>query len=230
MNAEDGVPRYFPTIICDKLCGYILASSVGMALFARTQTGVGQQVQVAMMDAMVGFNMIEHLWGGVLDDPDLGYGYNRMLSSHRRPYQTADGYLSLLAITNEQWRRLFVAMDRPDLIGDPRFAEIKPRGDNIDQLYKIVVDEMKKKTTKEWGALLSKADLPSDVVNDFRGLLTDPYLTECGFFQRFEHPTEGRMVSMTSPTTYSRTKASIHRLPPKLGEHTQEILAELRSA
>lgn len=230
MNADDGVPRYVPTIICDKLCGYILASSVGMALYARAKTGVGQQVQVAMMDAMVGFNMIEHLWGGVLDDPDLGLGYNRMLSPHRRPYQTADGYLSLLAITNEQWRRLFIAMDRQDLIGDPRFAEIKPRGDNIDELYKIVVDEMKKKTSNEWGALLSKADLPSDVVNDFRSLLADPYLTECGFFQRFEHPTEGRIVSMTGPTTYSRTKASIHRLPPKLGEHTQEILSELRGA
>ena len=227
MNKVDGEPRYFPTVICDKLCGYILASSIGMALYARERTGAGQQVQVAMMDAMVGFNMVEHLWGAVLDQPELGLGYSRMMTPHRRPYQTSDGYISLLAVTNDQWRRLFAVLDRPDLIGDPRFAEIKPRADNIDELLAIVVEEIRKRPTAEWLDRFSKADLPSGVVNDFEGLLNDPYLSECGYFQRFQHPSEGRIVSMTPPVSYSQTKASIHRLPPRLGEHTDEILHEL---
>ena len=109
-----GEPRYFPTVICDKLCGYSLASAIGMALYARERTGKGQEVHVPMMETMVGFNLLEHLWAGVLDEPERGLGYSRMLTPHRRPYKTLDGYICLLANTDEQWRRMFVVIDRKD--------------------------------------------------------------------------------------------------------------------
>jgi len=227
MNKIDGEPRYFPTVICDKLCGYILASSIGMALYSRERTGAGQEVHVAMMDAMVGFNMIEHLWSGVLDEAEKGLGYSRMLTPHRRPYQTLDGYVSLLAVTNDQWQRLLTAVDRADLVGDPRFTEIGPRASNIDELYAIVVEQMKKRTTGDWIKRLDEAEIPNGVVNDFQDLLVDEYLAESRFFRRMQHPTEGRVVSMAVPVSFSKTAASIHRLAPRLGEHTEEILNEV---
>ncbi len=227
MNKIDGEPRYFPTVICDKLCGYILASSIGMALYSRERTGAGQEVHVAMMDTMVGFNMIEHLWSGVLDEAEKGLGYSRMLTPHRRPYQTLDGYVSLLAVTNDQWQRLLTAVDRADLVGDPRFTEIGPRASNIDELYAIVVEQMKKRTTEDWIKRLDEAEIPNGVVNDFQDLLVDEYLAESRFFRRMQHPTEGRVVSMAVPVSFSKTAASIHRLAPRLGEHTEEILNEV---
>ncbi|MFH1341937.1 MAG: CoA transferase [Pseudomonadota bacterium] len=227
MNKIDGEPRYFPTVICDKLCGYILASSIGMALYSRERTGAGQEVHVAMMDTMVGFNMIEHLWCGVLDEAEKGLGYSRMLTPHRRPYQTLDGYVSLLAVTNDQWQRLLTAVDRADLAGDPRFTEIGPRASNIDELYAIVVEQMKKRTTGDWIKRLDEAEIPNGVVNDFQDLLVDEYLAESRFFRRMQHPTEGRVVSMAVPVSFSKTAASIHRLAPRLGEHTEEILNEV---
>lgn len=178
MNVVDGMPRYFPTIICDKLCGYILASSIGMALFARERTGLGQEVHVAMMDAMVGFNMIEHLWGGVIDRPDLGLGYSRMLTPHRRPYKTSDGYISLLAVTDDQWRRLFTAMERSELAHDPRFLHLEDRVRHIDELYGIVVETIKTRTTAEWQERLNIADIPNGPVNDFQSIFTNEYLEE----------------------------------------------------
>lgn len=227
MNKIDGEPRYFPTVICDKLCGYILASSIGIALYSRERTGAGQEVHVAMMDTMVGFNMIEHLWSGVLDEAEKGLGYSRMLTPHRRPYQTLDGYVSLLAVTNDQWQRLLTAVDRADLVGDPRFTEIGPRASNIDELYAIVVEQMKKRTTGDWIKRLDEAEIPNGVVNDFQDLLVDEYLAESRFFRRMQHPTEGRVVSMAVPVSFSKTAASIHRLAPRLGEHTEEILNEV---
>jgi crotonobetainyl-CoA:carnitine CoA-transferase CaiB-like acyl-CoA transferase len=228
MNARvTGEPRYFPTVICDKFCGYVLASSIGMALFARERTSKGQQVHVAMMDTMVGFNMLEHLWGGVIDEPSLGIGYSRMLTPHRRPYRTSDGHISVLAVTNEQWRRLFVAMDRPDLLGDGRFADIGPRAENIDVLYGLVVEGMKCQTTQEWRRRLDAADVPNGEVNDLEDLLRDPYLQETGFFQKMQHPTEGAFVAMSIPVEFSQTRPSIRSLPPRLGEHTDVVLAEL---
>ena len=222
-----GEPRYFPTAICDKFCGYVLASSIGMALFARERTSKGQEVHLAMMDAMVGFNMLEHLWGGVIDDPSLGIGYSRMLTPHRRPYRTKDGYISVLAVNNKQWRRLFVAIDRPDLVGDVRFADIGPRAKNIDDLYSILVDAMKSQATAEWRRRLDAVDVPNGEVNDFEGLLKDPYLRETGFFQKMQHPTEGCFVAMSIPVDFSETEPSIRTLPPRLGQHTESVLSEL---
>jgi len=230
MNRLGGEPRYFPTVVCDKLCGYILASSVGMALYARERTGLGQEVHVAMMDAMVGFNMIEHLWGGVLDEPDLGIGYSRMLTPHRRPYKTSDGYIALLAVTNEQWQRLFVAIERPELAGDPRFARMEARVKNIDELYSVVVKAMEGRTTDDWLARLTAADIPNGPVEDFQAVFRDEYLRESRFFRRMEHPTEGRIVSMAPLANFSGTAASVHRFPPRLGEHTDEILSELATS
>jgi len=229
MNKRNGEPQYFPTVICDKLCGYILASTVGMALFARERTGLGQEVHLAMMDAMVGFNMIEHLWGGVLDEPELGIGYNRLLTPNRRPYKTSDGYVAVLAVTTEQWRRLFGAIDRPELADDPRFSTMEARVKNIDGLYGLVREVMATRTTQEWLARLSTADVPNGPVEDFEEVFRDEYLKESRFFQRVEHPSEGRFVSMAPPATFSKTATSLHRFPPRLGQHTDEILRELES-
>lgn len=224
-----GEPRYFPTVICDKLCGYVLASSIGMALYARERTGLGQEVHVPMMETMVGFNMLEHLWGGVLDQPELGLGYSRMLTPHRRPYRTLDGYICLLANTDGQWRRMFGAIDRQDLLGDPRFTEIAPRSRNIDTLYGILTEAMAKRTTEDWRQRLDAADIPNGPVMTLEQIYNDPYLAETDFFHRVEHPTEGRFVTMAVPTHFSRTPARVRRLPPRLGEHTQEVIEQLRA-
>jgi len=229
MNRLDGQPRYLPTVVCDKLCGYILASSVGMALYARERSGVGQEVHVAMMDAMVGFNMIEHLWGGVLDQPELGIGYSRLMTPHRRPYKTKDSHISLLAVTNEQWRRLFLAIGRPDLAEDPRFARLEARVMNIDELYGIISETMETRTTEVWLERLTAADVPNGPVEDFQAVFRNEYLAESRFFRRLEHPTEGKIVSMAPLASFSKTAASVHRFPPRLGEHTTEILKELEA-
>lgn len=223
-----GEPRYFPTVICDKLCGYVLASSIGMALFARERLGVGQEVHVPMMETMVGFNMLEHLWAGVFDEPKNGLGYSRMLTPHRRPYRTLDGYVCLLANTDEQWRRMFGVIDRPDLVGDPRFAEIAPRSRNIDALYGLVTEAMSRRTTDDWRQRLDAADIPNGPVLTLDEIFHDPYLTETDFFHRTTHPTEGAFVTMSVPTSFSETPAGVRRLPPRLGEHTGEIVDEIK--
>ena len=86
---------------------------------------------------------------------------------------------------------------------------------------------MKKRTTGDWIKRLDEAEIPNGVVNDFQDLLVDEYLAESRFFRRMQHPTEGKVVSMAVPVSFSKTAASIHRLAPRLGEHTEEILNEV---
>jgi crotonobetainyl-CoA:carnitine CoA-transferase CaiB-like acyl-CoA transferase len=226
-RGSDGAPRFVPTVMADKITGMALASAIGMALFARERTGEGQQLHVPMVDTLVQFTLIEHLWGATLQQPELGLGYGRMLSPHRRPYPTRDGHITVLAVTDEQWRRLFAAIGRPELIEDKRFATLTARTANVDTMLAMVAEALRARPTAEWTVILDKADVPNGAVNTLEDLLDDPYLAETGFFQPADHPTEGRVTLMAIPAEYDGTPAAIRRLPPQLGEHTAEVLAEI---
>jgi crotonobetainyl-CoA:carnitine CoA-transferase CaiB-like acyl-CoA transferase len=227
LNAgPDGAPRYFPTVVVDKLTGATLASMIGMALFHRERTGEGQEIHLPMMETILSFALVEHLWYGTLGEPEKGVGYPRMLTPHRRPYQTKDGYISVIAHSDAQWGKLFEAMGVPHLIDDPRFNSVPARSANIDAVYATLTEGMKQRTTAEWLAELRPADIPCGKANRLDELFDDDYLTETGYFEPYDHPVEGKVVIPAIPARFSKSPPSVHRPWPKLGEHTREILAE----
>jgi formyl-CoA transferase len=176
---------------------------------------------------MLQFNLFEHLWEGALGSNDgTGLGYPRMFSPHRRPYATKDGHICLLAVNNEQWRRLLCAIDKTHVLDDPRFCHMAERMRNINELYRIVGDAIRNKTTAEWNAIFASADVPHGPVRDLKDLMQDAYIKETGFFQRVEHPTEGDMVMTSIPVHFSASPGNVRYLPPNLGEHSIEVLIE----
>jgi crotonobetainyl-CoA:carnitine CoA-transferase CaiB-like acyl-CoA transferase len=226
-GGPSGEPRYVPMAVCDKICGYVLASAIGMALFHRERSGKGQEVHVPMLETMVAFNLVDHLWHGVLAEPEKGLRYPRMLTEHRRPFPTKDGHICILATTDAQSRHLFEAIDCPELADDPRFSTLARRTDNIGELYEIVIDGMRRRTTAEWRERLDSFDVPNGVVTSLEGLLADPYLNDAGFFEPVEHPSEGKMLTMAIPMMFSGSPGDSFRLPPpRLGEHTRNVLGE----
>jgi crotonobetainyl-CoA:carnitine CoA-transferase CaiB-like acyl-CoA transferase len=224
--APDGAPRYVPSVIVDKLTGQMLASMVGMALFHRERTGQGQEVHVPMLETTLAFLLVEHMWGMVLNQPELGMGYPRMLTPHRRPYATQDGYISVIAVSDAHWSRLFEAMGRAALIDDPRFATIAARSDNVDALYGVLTEGMRERTTAEWLQILGTLDLPCGPANMLPDLLADAYLQETAFFQPMQHPLDGDVTVTAFPARFSASPSSVRRLWPALGEHTEEVLRE----
>ncbi len=226
-KGADGEPRYVPMVVCDKVCGHVLAGAVGMALFERERSGMGQEVHVPMMETMSAFTLVDHLWHGVFGEPEKGLGYPRMLTPYRRPYATRDGHVCLLATTDRQWRNLFAAIERAELADDPRFSTIAQRTANIDELYTLLAEAMRGRTTEEWRARLDRFDIPNGGVNDLASLVADPYLRDTGFFQPLLHPSEGPTVTMAIPTSFSRSPGEVRLPPPRLGEHNAEILGEL---
>jgi len=227
VDRANGEPRYVPMAIADKFCGHILASSIGMALFSRERTGEGQEVHVPMLDTMLSFNLMEHLWTDFVD-PKVGEpGYARMFSPQRRPFATKDGHVCLLAVTNDQWKRMFAAMERPELMDDPRFRTLQLRAENITALYTIVADEFRRRTSAEWFERLTAAGIPNGPVNKLSGLAEYPYLKETGFFRRYDHPIAGPAVMAAIPVEYTKSPGSVRMPPPMLGEHTGSVLGEL---
>ncbi len=180
-----------------------------------------------MFETMVSFMLWDH-WMGLTFSPPLGpAGYDRLLSPFRRPYKTKDGYLAVLPYTTAQWQRFFQLAGRPELAADPRFMEMSARHANIDELYRLTAEIIKTKPTDEWHGLLSAADVPAARVLGPDDLLTDPHLSARGLFEPHTHPTEGDIINIGIPTRFSATPGSVRRLAPRLGEHSDEILAEL---
>ncbi|MGE0271239.1 MAG: CaiB/BaiF CoA transferase family protein [Alphaproteobacteria bacterium] len=224
---RSGTPEYMPTMIADKLCGYALANGITTALLHRERTGEGQEVHVPMYDTMVAFNLIDHLWNGVLAEPEKGLGYQRALTPHRRPHKTKDGYIAVMASTDSQWAKMFGIIGKPELAQDARFAKSVDRVPRLAELYALVAEHLEKRTTAEWVAEFDRAQIPSGAVNTLEDLLLDPYFVKQGFFRKETHPTEGAMLSISHPTYYSKTASVYARQAPRQGQHTREILASM---
>lgn len=220
-----GEPRFVPMAVCDKLVGQMLASSIGMALACRGKTGIGQEVSVPMLESVIAFNMVEHLWWGILGEPEKGLGYPRMFTPHRRPYATKDGYVCVMATSDQQSLRLLEALEMPEMAADPRFATLPDRIANIDTFYGAIVERMKTRTTAEWLERLEKADVPHGTVASLQDIVDDPMLWRSGFFKQTEHPTEGPMITMDVTMKFGETPGAIRMGAPGLGEHTHEVLS-----
>lgn len=225
-SLQQGEPRYMPMVMADKLCGQILASAIGMALFHRERTGRGQVVEVPMFETMLAFNLLEHLWGAAHDQPRGEIGYPRTFMPERRPFRTADGHICLMASSDDQWQRLLPALGLSELARDPRYERLVNRARHFDELYARVAERIALRTTDEWHAILDAADIPNAPLRSLPDLMSDTYVRETGFFRDYVHPTEGPMTTTSIPVRFSQTPGNLRRPPPKLGEHTGEVLRE----
>ncbi len=220
-------PAYAPVTLVDRLTGLHAAYAVSAALYAREKTGRGQAIEVPMYEAAVQFVLGDHL-GGLTFDPPIGApGYARLLTPHRRPYETRDGHLCLLVYNDKQWRSFLAAIGEPERFErDPRFASQTARGEHIDAVYAYVADVMRTRTTAEWERLLETADIPHQPMNSPADLLADPHLRATGFIRAEQHPTEGALRGTAAPTSWSATPPAAPAPAPRLGEHTVAVLRE----
>jgi crotonobetainyl-CoA:carnitine CoA-transferase CaiB-like acyl-CoA transferase len=223
----EGEPRYLPTIIADKTTAMVVVQSVLAALFHKERTGEGQEIEVPMFESMVSFVMTEHLWGQSFEPPIGKAGYVRLMASHRRPYKTRDGeYLAVLPYWDNHWRTFCEVAGRPELADDERFIDMSTRLKNINESYRVTGEIIAGRDRHEWLELLGDTNVPMMVVNSLDDLIEDPHLVESGFWQEFDHPTEGRIRTSSPPMNFSKTPASIRKLGPRLGENSEEILLE----
>jgi crotonobetainyl-CoA:carnitine CoA-transferase CaiB-like acyl-CoA transferase len=222
----DGIPRYVPNALVDRIVGLTAVGAVCASLVNRDRTGRGQRVDIPMFETMAGFVLGDHM-GGLTYQPPLDKGgYARHLSRDRRPYKTSDGYICVIVYNDKQWENFFKATGRDDLRGDPKFATFAGRAVNIDVVYGELARIFETRTTAEWSELLTKADVPVMPMHDLEGMLQDPHLVATGFFPVVDHPTEGPIHSMKVSATWSETPAETRRLAPRLSEHCEEVLRE----
>lgn len=222
------VPRYFPVNFCDRTTGIYAVGAITTALFYRERTGEGQAIDIPMFETMAQFILGDNLYGETFI-PSLGpTGYARILAPERRPYATKDGYVCAVIYNDKHWETFFALAGRADVFrSTPQYRSLAGRTQCINELYGFAGEIFKTRTTAEWINLLTDADIPVAPMHTLDSLLQDPHLLATDFFEVVEHPSEGKLRLMRSPTEWSGTPAEIQRLPPRPGEHSGEILGEL---
>ncbi|WP_327100635.1 CoA transferase [Nocardia vinacea] len=222
-----GAPGYVGTIMADKVAGLTALYATVMALFHRERTGAGQEVEVAMFETMAAFVLVEHA-NGALFDPPLGAAvYPRAVAPNRKPYRTADGYISALVYNDKQWSA-FIDAVQPSW-ASAEFATLEQRARRIDTVYALLGETFRERSTGEWLELLRSLDIPAAPVRTLDELFDNPHLRAADFFEIVESP-YGAVRFPGPPTWFSRTPGRVAGPAPRLGEHTAEIVRELGAA
>jgi crotonobetainyl-CoA:carnitine CoA-transferase CaiB-like acyl-CoA transferase len=219
-----GEPRFAPFVLCDHITGIIAAQAITAALFERERSGAGQALEVPMYESMAHFVLTEHMFRRTFE-PDGPTGDPRVMNPDAKPIPTADGYISVSANTDAQAFAFFRAIGRPELCDDPRFNSVVARFRNVDAYFAIRAAALREHPTAHWVAKFREADLPAMPFATIEALLEDPHLWESGFLRREEHPTEGPMVGLSRPVSFSTAERDELPLAPRLGADARAVLA-----
>lgn len=225
---EGGPPVRVGVAIADIGAGMYATQAILAALFRREfgDDGEGQKIDVSLYDGQVAWMtyMASYYFA-------TGNTPGRMGSKHPTiaPYQafkTQDDYIVVAVSSENMWPRFCRAINRKDLIDDPRFATNTDRVENRAELDTILNAELGEYTTDDIAERLNDYGVPASPIKDMANIFENPQVEARGMHQQVNHPSVGEIEMPGSPMHFSSTPTSIRHPPPQLGEHTEAILRE----
>jgi crotonobetainyl-CoA:carnitine CoA-transferase CaiB-like acyl-CoA transferase len=217
-------------------CGFPVGDTVGglnaafaimAALLHRERTGEGQFVDVALLDSimpMMGWVAANLLIGG--QQPQL-MGNDNFTAAPSGTFRTRDGYINIAANQQQQWQDLAAALGVPELVTDARFQERDTRKNNRAQLTPILEEKLMTETTGHWVEVLNAKGIPSGAILSLEEALTAPQVVHRQSIRSIDEPKIGPLKLFTLTAKFEKTPGSIDTPPPRLSQHTCEVLASL---
>jgi len=226
-DQSGGGPQKVGVAVADLFTGMYACTSILAALRHRDLTGIGQAVDMALLDTQVA--MLANLGANYLT---TGVAPQRMGNAHQNivPYQVfevADGHMILAVGNDSQFAKFCEVAGAPHIAQDPRFARNAERVRHRATLVPMLAALMKARTRSDWLASLEAAKVPSGPINDLADVFADPHVQAREMTVRLAHPLSGEVNLVASPIKLSATPVQYRRPPPLLGEHTAEVLGEL---
>ena len=227
-EGEEGAgPVKVGVALTDILTGLYSTVAMLAALAHRDQAGVGQHVDMALLDVQVAC-----LANQAMNYLTTGNPPRRLGNAHPNivPYQdfpTADGDFILTVGNDGQFRKFAEVAGQPQWADDPRFVTNKQRVANRAELIPLIRQATVFKTTAEWVSQLEAAGVPCGPINDLAQMFQDPQVLARGLAVSIAHPLAGSVPQVASPIRLSETPVEYRRAPPLLGEHTEVVLEEV---
>jgi crotonobetainyl-CoA:carnitine CoA-transferase CaiB-like acyl-CoA transferase len=220
-----GRPRMVRLIVPDKLTAVTAAQGITAALLARERTGQGQHVRLSMLDATISFlwpeGMSAHTF---LTDRERGGGPSL---AQDLIFETADGFITAGAVSDGEWQGLARAVDHPEWLDDERFRTAAGRIAHVEDRLQLLAEVLRTRGSGEWLERFDAAQVPCAPVLRREDLPEHPQIRANELLVESVHPHAGPMREARPPVRFDRTPADIRRPAPALGEHTDEILAEI---
>ena len=217
-----GPPARSPFSPVDQATGYHAVIGILAALMQRDQTGIGVKVETSLFDSAVGFlgYFLQSYWQRGVEPVRPGSGHESLC-----PYQafdTADRPI-ILGIANDGfWRSFCDLVGRPDLASDPRFAIGSQRVANRETVVPLVAELLRNRTRAEWLAELGARNIPASPVHSLGELSAHPHTEASGMVLH-----SGDFQTIATPLRAAGERLEIYRRPPRLGQHSREIVNEL---
>ena len=221
-----GGPQKVGVAVSDIMTGLYATVGIQAALMHRDRTGVGQHIDMALLDtqvAMIANLNMNYLISGVVP--------GRMGNAHANivPYQafpTSDGHVILAVGNDGQFEKFCQIANRPDLGDDPRFRRNADRVRHREILVPIVAALIKGRTTREWTSACDGAQVPCGPINRLDQVFADRQVVHRQMRIDLPHPLSGTVPQVVNPLKFSQTPLEYHSAPPLLGQHTAGVLAE----
>jgi len=224
---KDGKPTRVGPSIGDISAGMFTSIGILAALQYRNVTGLGQKVDVAMLDCQVA--MLENAISRYVVTGDIPSPAGNRHSSivPFEPFETADGEIMIAAGNDALWTKFCKVMERSDLAENESFKTNLLRNTNYDTLRPMIAEVIQTKNTHEWQEILDNAGVPNGPINTVDKVIQDPQVISREMIVEIEHPVAGKLKMPGVPVKLSETPGSIRRPAPLLGQHTDEILREM---
>ena len=222
-----GGPQKVGVAVVDLLTGMYATQAVLAALFHRSRTGEGQYIDMALLDVQVA--MTANMSTNYLHS---GKAPRRWGNAHPNvvPYQTfrtADGWIIVATGNDGQFRRFCELGGRPELADDPRFARMRDRIGSRDVLVPMLAEMVATRTSKAWIDGMEAAGVPCGPINDLAQVFENPQVQARGMRVDIERADAGPVKLVANPIKATRTPPAYRLPPPRLGEHTDEVLSRV---
>lgn len=212
------------TVIPDKLTALTAAQAITAALLARENTGKGDHVKLAMMDTTIGWMFPDIMLNKCFIGEELPLRYLTPLIA-----QTSDGYLALQITSDAEWQGFLEAAERTDLVEDQRFTHVADRMNNARAFTDIIHESIIHDNTNGWLKKLERYQVPCAPINTVEQMLVDPQVKHNQLIEEFDHPIAGKIRQPRNAAQFATHTCDNRRPAPALGEHREEIIAELAS-
>lgn len=218
-------PNMFRIILADKVSALTAAQAVSSALFHRERHGVGQQINISMLEATIAFLWPEGMGGLVFAEQDMDI--KRTYSSIDLIYETKDGYITISIISDKEWQGACTALESEELIDDERFRTALARRKNAELRREVIAEEVRKRSTADLLEKLDAADVPCAPLLDRKDLLDHPQIVESETILREVCEGFGEVRQARPAARFGETPAAVKTPAPQLGEHTVTVLQSL---
>ena len=224
-DRETGRPQMFRVIVADKVTAITAAQAVSSALYQREKSGIGQHIQLSMLESMLAFFWPEGMAGLVYEENE--FDVRKLQGSQDLIYKAKDGYITAGAVSDAEWGGMCRALKREDLLEDERFCTSAARVSNAGERKQLTGEEISKWNSEEILARFKEEGVPCAPLLNRMDLMGHEQVLANESIWIQDYKGFGEVRQARPAARFDKTPSEIARPAPKLGEHGQEILTEL---